>query len=153
MKIDEYETAKNLILKCNNADYKGPIPEILIAKAQNILGIQFPPSYRRFLKDFGSLGILSEEIYGIVDEDLLRGPLPNGIWATLEQRKNFGLKKNYVILGTNGSGEWYALDTSRVNAAAECPVVLLTLALTQSEDVSDDFAEFFLQRVNMAIEP
>lgn len=152
MRHEKYSTAHRLVTECNSACFSGPIAEALIVKAEDILGVRFPPSYRRFLEDFGCLSMLSQEIYGIVDEDLSHGPLPNGIWATQEQRKKFGLGTNHIILENTGFGEWYALDTSRVDAEGECPVVLLTLGLTPAEDVSKDFAEFFLQRACLAVE-
>jgi hypothetical protein len=124
MEAKKYEAARRLVEGCKGADYAGPFPEELVVRAEDVLGVRFPPSYRRFLQDFGCLSVSSEEIYGIVDEDLLRGPVPNGIWATLDERKKFGLEKQFVILGSTGSGGWYALDTSRADTNGECPVDL-----------------------------
>jgi hypothetical protein len=151
MSIEHYYQAKHLIAGRGGVEFSGPFSDALVDRAEEVLGVRLPPSYRLFLQEYGCIGVLSEEIYGIVDEDLQRGPVPNGIWLTLDERKA-GLDRRFVVLQSSGFGGWYALDTSRRDSDGECPVVLLAVSLDNAEDVAHDFGEFFLQRVGRAIE-
>ena len=51
-----FEDAVNIINSVSDyAEFSGPVSEELIQKAESILGVKFPPSYRRFLKEFGGV--------------------------------------------------------------------------------------------------
>lgn len=147
MSMIDYEHAKALIRKNGGGDFIGWRPDEWVVKAEQLLGISFPSTYRRFLREFGCGGLRSEYFYGIVDADLLRGPVPNGIWLTLDERKVAGLSPSMVIVQSGGDGSWYAIDTAQRNTESESPVLLLDVNCRPFETVAEDFGRFFLDRV------
>lgn len=55
----------------NNVWIAGPQSEVMIAELERGIGVAFPPSYRDFLRRFGSFGIVDSFISGIVDAEPL----------------------------------------------------------------------------------
>jgi hypothetical protein len=124
MGMRELRAAMAMIERDGTGDFSGPIPEELVERAEELLGVRFPPSYRHFLHELGCGDIGGAEFYGICSDDLLKGPIPNGIWLTLDERTTSGLGNDMVIVGADGTGGYYALDLARADADAEAPVVL-----------------------------
>jgi hypothetical protein len=149
--MKDYLLAVDLINDSGDGDFEGDKSESLIEKAEQSLNLKFPPSYRRFLKEFGCGDIGGEEFYGLINEEFTDSTVPNGIWLTLNERKNIGLSKEFVIIYSTGDGTYYALDTSRTGNDGECPVVALTPDGQTIEDVAEDFGKFFYDTVNAAL--
>lgn len=85
------ETNSNLL------DALGPRPEVLIEQAEAALNLRFPPSYRSFLKRYGTCAFGGSEYYGIVDDDFVNSSIPNGIWLTLVERKSSDLPSSLRV--------------------------------------------------------
>lgn len=147
MSMTDYERAKALIQTKGEGDFIGQRQEEWVVEAERQLGITFPPTYRRFLQELGCGGFRSEEFYGIVDADLLLGPVPNGVWLTLEERQYAQLAPSFVIVQSAGDGSWYAIDTSQRNIHGESPVLLLDVNCHPHDVVAEDFGRFFLDRI------
>ena len=65
----DYDQALDLIADhLGNADFAAQ-PEEHVSRAEHALGLSFPPSYRRFLRELGAGGVGSEEIYGLINDD------------------------------------------------------------------------------------
>ena len=64
MKESEYEKANYLIKHCKEADFEGPKGKGLVEKAEATLGLHFPPSFRRFLMEWGCGSILGPLVSG-----------------------------------------------------------------------------------------
>lgn len=129
----------------------GPKSDQLIQKAEEALGLKFPPTYRLFLKDFGCAGISRFEIYGLTKnsrEDFEEGTAPNGIWLTLDERKT-GAPHHFIVIGSTGYGPLYVLDASHPNDEGEYPVMLWMPGLPEAptEKINTDFGEFLLEQV------
>ena len=152
MDVSSYELAKRAIAGQTAVHSIGPISDRVVENAELLLGVRFPPSYKQFLREFGCLGLIGEEIYGIVNENLATGPVPNGIWLTLDQRAKFSLPKQFVIIQSTGFGGWYAIDTSKENHIGECPVVLVDVFQQAIETVALDFGEHLLNCAKQAME-
>ena len=136
-----------------NKDFmSGPKSEELIQKAEQALDLNFPPTYRTFLKKYGCGGIGGFEIYGIT-RDFDYASIPNGIWLTLDERKDDYLPKHFIIVSDTGDGYWYCLDASQVNASGEYPVVIWGLGIPEKnkEKVAEDFGEFLFEEVQQAL--
>ncbi len=89
-----------------------PASEELIQRAEEFLGLHFPPDYRKFLSRFGTLAYGPLEFYGITrDNNFVSSSVPNAIWYTgvLRQRD---LPPALVILYDNNGDEYYCLDTA-----------------------------------------
>ena len=68
--MQDYEAAVARMLEHPaEMDFVAPRDETLVARAEDATGQRFPPTYRRFLRDFGAGAFGSQELYGIVDDD------------------------------------------------------------------------------------
>ena len=75
--MSDYERAAALIAESkDDADFAGPRPAELIQAAEEALGVQFPPTYRRFVSEYGAGNIGSTEIYGVIDFDFEASSIP-----------------------------------------------------------------------------
>ncbi len=129
--------------------FAGPRDPELIAAAESVLGVTFPPTYGEFLRRLGAGNFGSFEIYGITNANFDNGKIPNGIWLNVKHRKLSMLPHNLLVIGDTGDGGYYGLD---LRGKGEAPVVLFYLRgiadqQPQLEKVAGDFGEFFATRV------
>ena len=134
--------------------FGGKKDETLIQLAENALGIQFPPTYKLFLKNYGSGGLSGDEIYGITSNNFENSTIPNGVWVTLNERINWELPLTHIIIASTGDGYWYILDSSQPNKEGEYPVCIYQMFGDEiyQEKVNEDFGEFLLEHVKNILE-
>src|SRR5438105_11846156 len=72
----------------DRAHFVGPRSKALVDAAERALGLRFPPRYRRFAELLGAGSVGGFEVYGVVNDNFERARVPDGIWATLEERRN-----------------------------------------------------------------
>ena len=149
--MKDYLSAVDLINASGDGDFEGAKPDSLIEKAEKVLNLIFPPTYRRFLKEFGCGDIGGEEFYGLINEEFENSTIPNGIWLTLNERKNMGLAKEYIIIYATGDGTYYALDTANKDHTGESPVVALAPNGKVLEIIAEDFGKFFYDIINSVL--
>ncbi|KEZ47964.1 hypothetical protein GS18_0218470 [Metabacillus indicus] len=90
------------------ADFLGSVEENEIIEAENRLKLQFPESYKQFIKHYGLGDIFGEEIYGLGVEPL---GIPSVIWITELLRKEMELPKDYLVIYNSGvNNEYHAID-------------------------------------------
>jgi hypothetical protein len=134
--------------------FAGPQDEPVIQEAERLLGLKFPPTYRAFLQQLGAGSFSAAEFYGICGPDLLTGPIPNGIWCTLNHREKWQLPRNLVVIGDGGFGDNYCLD---VMPHSEAPVIIhlpgVQPAQQPRETVANDFGAFFLEEIRTQLQP
>ncbi len=141
--------AIKIILKTDNADFEGQKDIVVIKKAEEALGLKFPVSYKEFLLKLGCGDINGVEFYGIITENFYESGIPDGIWLTLDERKNFGLDKKFILI-SDSIEYYYALDTSQMNEG-ECPVVELLPGGKIVDIVAPTFGDFLYGRITGAI--
>ncbi len=152
MSIQDYNIAVDLLQQNQNlSDFVGECSEYIVKKAEEKLSIEFPQSYRSFLRNFGAGNFGTEEIYGVVKEDFENSGIPDAIWFTLKQRKEINLPSNLLIIYHTGGEEMFCLDINKIGRYGE-PVVVsfiigVDLEFQKYEVIANDFGEFFLQRV------
>jgi hypothetical protein len=153
MGMRELRAAMAMIARDGGGDFTGPIPQELIDRAAELLGVRFPRTYRHFLHELGCGDIGGAEFYGIGSDNLLTGPIPNGIWLTLDERETSRLSHQMVIVGADGTGGYYALDLTRADADGEAPVVLWQAGAPPHACpvVARDFGVFFRDEVAGAV--
>jgi cell wall assembly regulator SMI1 len=149
--MKDYLCAVDLINGSGDGDFEGEKSDSLIEKAEKILNLKFPPTYRRFLKEFGCGDIAGEEFYGLINDEFVNSTVPNGIWLILNERKNISLSKDYVLISATGNGNYYALDTAHINDAGECQVISLSLNGEKLEVVAEDFGNFLYNTINAVL--
>jgi hypothetical protein len=108
----------------------GRVDSVAIQEAEKSLGVQFPPSYRTFISEFGAALCSGFEIAGLFDA---KGnddgpPLWSDVVASTTQRRRVsgGLIPNaYVAISDDGGDYTFYIDTSRPDPLGECPVIVL----------------------------
>lgn len=121
--MSNYKKAKEIILEKEDlSDYIKNVSYELIEKAEKYLDIKFPNTYKRYLKDFGTLTFGATEIYGIINEDFINSSVPDAIWLTMKKRGDFNLPEQFIQIYSVGEGTEFFLDTSKMKNN-ECPVV------------------------------
>jgi hypothetical protein len=124
----------------------GPVSDEEVAAAERQLGVRFPPGLRAFLSEHGAAVGRGMDLAGVP----VRGGMPpqwsDLVSTTLRARKpTASLPSNLVFISDDGMDCRYYLDTARVDAEGECPVV----ALGPGRDC-DVVAETFVQFVERA---
>lgn len=152
MGMKELEDALTLI-KENPDDsfFAGPKSEELISKAENALGLFFPPTYRRFVKELGAGNIAGQEFYGVTTDNFDSASVPNGVWFTLHARKNYSFPDDLIIVFSLDDGSYIALNAHKEHSDRECEVVLWTAPDEDTEVLYDDFGFFLLERITDAL--
>jgi hypothetical protein len=128
----------------------------VIQVAESALGLSFPPTYRRFLKERGCGDLAGAEFYGLVDEDFENSSIPDGIWLTMRQRRSSNLPRSLILVSETGNGGYYAIDTRRRDSRGESPVIVWFPGLSNVEgpvgEVAEDFGAFMFQRLTEAFQ-
>jgi hypothetical protein len=152
--MNEAEEAFELIDASDDADFDGPKPELLLARAERTLGIAFPPTYQAFLSRYGCGDIGGQEFYGVIKDDFENSSIPDAVWLTLNERKT-GTPHSLVLVASTGSGGYYAIDLNQKNANGESPIIEWRSGLPNAEGnlqlVASDFGTFLLQQVRTVI--
>lgn len=133
----------------NGAFIVGGKSKQTIKESEKQIETSFPDSFKIFIEKYGLVLIFGCEFSGIGKNEALES------WArdTLFIRKMYNSPLYYIIISSTGDGAYYALDTSRMNADNECPVVLLDDAHGQKPvDVAEDFGKFLLDQLEEALE-
>lgn len=142
------EEALGLIVGHPRAHFVGERSEELIVKAEKALGLLFPESYRTFVRRLGAGGFGAFEIYGVTDEPF-DGPIPDGVWATLDSRSGpSNLPATMIVFGADGMGGEYVLDTAK---GPEPPVEVwiggMSAVGEPLEVLASDFGSFLREQV------
>ncbi|MEM4409766.1 MAG: SMI1/KNR4 family protein [Candidatus Caldarchaeum sp.] len=120
-----------------------------ISEAEQLLGITFPPSYKKFLSEFGWADIDGEEIYGLGDD------VPSSLHLvrkTLAEREAAGLPLYWIPIHQTWLGNLTCLDGSR-SRRREYPVVLWRLCPEEEViELSDNFVEWMFEYIISGIE-
>ncbi len=133
--------------------FMGPRPVELVEKAERVLGIPLPPTYRKFVSELGAGSVGGLEFYGITQDDFESASVPNGIWLTLNDRRELGLPTHLIIVYSDGMGGLCALDSTGANAQGEYPVVRWTgLYSPEAERIAPDFGAFLKHTLEELLE-
>jgi hypothetical protein len=108
--------------------------------------IEFPPTYRRFLSEYGAGSIGGTEIYGVIDGDFENSSIPDAVWHNLTLRRD-GHDEVLFSFHAVGDGEEFCLDSSRVRPDGEMPVVGIYAGSNESRDIAPDFGSTFLMLI------
>lgn len=152
MSIERYEEAKRVIVQNDLLfeTYAVDDSEMIINAAENVLNIKFPEDYRRFLTEYGTAEIGAEEIYGIVKADFVNSGIPDAIWLTLKKRADSDLRKELVIIYSDGMGNYFAMDFGN-QTNGNPKIVSYTPGYSEDEQMypvmADSFGEFFYDLV------
>lgn len=155
MTMQDYEQAGEIVSKHPTLNFfVGSRTENLIKVAEEKLGLKFPPTYRRFLIEYGAGGFGSSEIFGVIHENFDTSSSPDVVWTTFQQRKYFSFPKNLIVIYSVGDGEIFCLDIGNTNTG-EIPVVTYQPGYLPEEQrkevIAQDFGRFFLDLVQSEV--
>lgn len=129
------------------AFFSGSLSDDIILKAEKILELTFPPSYRKCIEKYGNISIFGIEIYGIIkDPEIDAKMIPNMVWITKDMRES-GLSKDFIVVADSGYGPVYVIDTTIKDTENESPVFLWDID-GSSEKIADNFGDFFYDLLN-----
>lgn len=129
-----------------HANFVGQRDVQLINEAERVLGFNFPPQYREFVKTLGAGNFGSFEVYGVVDRNFDQSSIPNTVWLTLDMRRRSKLTSDLLPICDLGYGGYYCIE----RRGADYPVVVFEFGMAAGrryEVEAVDFGEFFLQGV------
>lgn len=143
---------KNMIFESSGKKSK----ETLI-KTQEILECKFPMSYLYFLENLGNFSFGSFQVFGLLNDEVLKLRESGIVYGTIDDRNKFNLPYYIIILDDDlGNGDSYALDLSKMNNQKECPVIIWPSTGFQYsphlEIVATDFGSWFFEQVERQIE-
>jgi antitoxin YobK len=115
----------------------------------------FPPSYKAFLKKFGCLSFEAEEFYGMTPDGINANSIPSVFFATKSARSRGDASDKMILIKTTGYGPNFCIDMNEANDQGEAPVYEVPLSFKrdgQKNKVADNFADFFYNEINLALE-
>ncbi|MFC4323312.1 SMI1/KNR4 family protein [Litchfieldia salsa] len=152
MSRETYLKAINLIEQyVENADFMGERSEELIKKAELVLGLEFPPLYRDFIKRYGAGNFGAEEIYGVINDDFENSSVPDAVWFTLTERRDFNLPRNLLVIYDTGMGVLNCLDFNQIKSNGEPPVIEYVSGTNETNILVNDFGDFLLSLIESEV--
>lgn len=139
----------------NDADFMNGCSDELINKAEQVLDINFPQTYKVFLKKYGAGDIAGQEFYGVIDEDFENSSIPDAIWLTLHDREKYNFPKHLLIISQTSDGYYYVLDCSKMKDEEEGAVYEWNPNISKENDtlveVAKDYGEFILNLIKSSL--
>ncbi|MDO4432866.1 MAG: SMI1/KNR4 family protein [Aerococcaceae bacterium] len=155
--MEKYSKLKQRIrenLDTFDVDNGCSLENLLLAEKE--LGLTFPEDYRQFLLDFANLAAGPHEIYGIIENNFYGKGIPNGIWLTLSERKEFNLPSYLIVVSDGGLGDYFCLNYKKLNAKGVPMVTSYYPGYDESvqthEVIAESFEDFLEQIVNETLE-
>ncbi len=144
--VSSYEEQLEQLL--SQAETPGGASEQMIAEAESELGIRFPPSYRRFLSQYGAVVGEGFEIAGLFPPGSPESPpLWNCVLVSNNQLRKAcreHLPTTSIRVSDDGMDDKYYLDLAVSQEDNECAVVVLGPGYDNIR-IADSFAEFAVQ--------
>lgn len=123
MSVTDYEAAVTIMSRYpNKCFFTGPRPSELVEAGETLLGVKFPPTYRRFVSEYGAGSFGAFEVYGVI-ENRANSSVPDGVWCTLIERQESNLPQYLIAIQDAGDGGYLCLDLRVKDAEDECPIV------------------------------
>jgi hypothetical protein len=130
----------------------GPQSESAILELEKALGVNLPPSYRAFLRRFGSMAIYDSTVSGILQGRPLETRTGWLYGDTMQLRRKKSSLSNLLVIQPDDEGP-YCLDTQRPSPDGELPVVCYELGSEHASTIATNFDDwmrrFFLHWVNV----
>ena len=120
------------------------ISDSWIEKAQNRLGIKFPPSYVWWLKNYNGGEINGEEVFSIYEIDFDSVVGGDIVYMNELSRKNGNATNQQLIIQENDQGESYYFNLDEVDDNGESPIYI---DINKSK-YADDFLDFITKKIS-----
>jgi hypothetical protein len=106
------QRARQLIVGNRDLRLGGPAAPALVERAEQLLGLRLPGSYREFLLDYGEIRAPWIRVLGLGPATDLDRPTPDDVvGATLAAWEQHGLPRGYFVCAVGTDGNWACVDT------------------------------------------
>lgn len=102
----------------------GPVDEEKIRRAEALLGLTFPPSYKLYLSRYGAIEIDGRSFSGLTSRDA--GQDGDVVAFTRSAREQYSLPAQYIAIDFQDGDAFLCIDTSRKDSNGESPLVLIS---------------------------
>jgi cell wall assembly regulator SMI1 len=145
MSMSDYEEAIRLVNEHPEWLHFPPsgVSEARIAEAEAALGLTFPPTYRRFLKEWGQLHFCAAEYHGLDERGEVMEVYSHAVWLTLDSKSDGYLPEGMVVIYQDGMGGYHVIDTRDTVPGDESPVVYWEPGLSEPHHKLHVFAHDF----------
>ena len=134
----------------HQVEFYGPKGEPMIDTLAAALDTTLPPSFRRFLGEYGGGGVVGEWVSGIYDDQPLLANEGSVFGDTKRWRERHALPPKLVAIYTQDDEVCWCLDTAKVTKNGENPVVSFDLSdPSHTTPIADSFADFFKEYLEM----
>lgn len=134
------ELIDNYIIAGLDIEIGGKVDEEIVAQAEQLLGLNFPLSYREFLRNFGWLNINGSVIDGLENRTYDKGVVS----FTNYLREEINLPKQYIALEFDEGDLVLGIDTSEIKNK-EAPIGFINPVSHNFEKINDDFKEYLIK--------
>lgn len=124
-----------------------PVDEIYIFKAEDELGIQFPPSFRsKMMSVNGGEVSVGEDcfqlypFYDTSDKKRIKRTCNSIVHETVKEREHYQMPENLVAIGNNGGGDLLVFKVTELTGS-EAPVYWLDHESGEVTYIAESFSE------------
>ena len=115
-----------------------------IAKGQQRLGVQFPPSFVWWLTNYGGGEINGDEIFSIYERDFDEVVGGDIVYMNELYRSKGFATKGQLLIQKNDFGEVYFLALNERDTEEECPIYVAP----EHTKYADNFLQFLEKKIN-----
>ena len=130
--------------KVEFADFGEGVSDEWIKKAELRLGVDFPKSYKWWLRNYCGGEIHGEEIFSIYELDFDTVVGGDVVYINELNRKRNLSKKSELVIQENDQGKSYYFDLSVRNHEGDCPIFIKPGNVKYARD----FVEFLEKKIN-----
>ncbi|NML35514.1 SMI1/KNR4 family protein [Paraburkholderia antibiotica] len=102
----------------------GPVTVDKIQRAEELLGVAFPPSYKDYLTQYGAIEIDGRSFAGLTANEV--GAIGDVVAFTKNAREQYGIPDRYIALDFQDGDVFLCIDTQSKDSAGESPLVLIS---------------------------
>jgi hypothetical protein len=124
MLIDLHKLIQQNIAAGSEIVIAGPVALDKVRKAELMLGVEFPPSYKAFLTEYGAIEIDGRSFAGLTPS--LEGGHGDVVAFTKYARESYGLPVRYIAIDFQDGDAFLCLDTEQKHGKDESSVVLVS---------------------------
>ncbi len=127
--------------------------ELLISKAEQVLDVKLPKSYKDFVIEWGMMSFKGFEFYGLIHGDFDKQRMPSVVRFNMDLRTEESFPHHLIAFFDNDGVEYMCLDTSNFFSESECSIALwdnVNKKVADSFDIS--FAEYLLDEIEQVLE-
>jgi len=155
MSYYNFQKAMELATQCQYYQAGGRQSDDLIKRVEEAYGFKVSPQHHEYFKNYGYLIFFGTEIYGIYNEVFEGIYAGNAVVATLQDREEYDLPREWVPLYDYDDGYKAYLDYAHLNAENEPRVIMAIFTGEEyevDEIISEDLGDFLLELVEQQLE-